>query len=145
MARFWTERFHPRKHRNPMSEVDVKNAPAHLPTLLPREVYFVEVCSFTFEFHSIAQIEACLAFYSRKLLPSSRMNPAGADHWECQRWFERLPLFLREEPKRLKVVKALQKVVMLVAKTSNNPVNRTPKSFAFGFPPLRSGAGYFYR
>lgn len=27
----------------------------------------------------------------------------------------------------------------------NHPVNRTPKSFAFGFPPLRSGAGYFHR
>jgi hypothetical protein len=27
----------------------------------------------------------------------------------------------------------------------NKSVNRTPKSYAFGFPPLRSGAGYVQR
>ncbi len=31
-----------------------------------------------------------------------------ADHWECGRWFERLPLFFREESKRQKVIKALR-------------------------------------
>ena len=29
--------------------------------------------------------------------------------------------------------------------TSNPAVNRTPTSYAGGFPPLRSGAGYFQR
>jgi hypothetical protein len=29
------------------------------------------------------------------------------DHWECERWLEKLPLFLREEPKRQRVIKAL--------------------------------------
>lgn len=27
--------------------------------------------------------------------------------------------------------------------THNTTVNRTPNSYAGGFPPLRSGAGYF--
>jgi hypothetical protein len=70
-------------------------------------VYFVRVCSFTFEFHSIEQIEACLEYYSQKTHPSSRLSIGAADHWEVQRWFERLPMYLLEEPKRQKVVKAL--------------------------------------
>jgi len=77
------------------------------PTLLRRQVYFVRACSFTFQFHSIQQIQACLDYYSRKIQPSSRVDIGAADHWECERWFERLPLFLREEPKRQQVVKAL--------------------------------------
>jgi hypothetical protein len=81
------------------------------PTLLQRNVYFVRVCSFTFEFHSIQQLQACLDFYSRKIQPSSRQSIGAADHWECERWFERLPLFLREEPKRQKVVKALREAL----------------------------------
>jgi len=31
------------------------------------------------------------------------------------------------------------------SQTANKSVNRTPKSYAFGFPPLRSGAGYVQR
>ena len=77
-------------------------------------VYFVRVCSFTFEFHSLEQIEICLAYYSSKTHPSSLVHglkvPSekwGCDHWETQRWFERLPEWLMEESKRRRVVKAL--------------------------------------
>jgi hypothetical protein len=31
--------------------------------------------------------------------------------WEIERWFERLPMYLLEEPKRRKVVKALTKAL----------------------------------
>jgi hypothetical protein len=56
---------------------------------------------------------APLQFYEQKIVPSSREPESvrrlrGGDHWEAERWFEKLPLFLREEPKRLKVVKALR-------------------------------------
>jgi hypothetical protein len=64
--------------------------------------------SFTFRFFSIDQLRDCLAYYERKTHPSSRLPIAGdIDHWEAQRWFERLPMYLLEEPKRVKVVKAL--------------------------------------
>ena len=81
------------------------------PTLEKYDVYFVSVCGFKFEFHSIEQIRACLKYYSVKIHPSSRMDIGGADNWEMQRWYERLPMYLREEPKRQKVVKALQKAL----------------------------------
>lgn len=33
---------------------------------VPKWVYFVRVCSFTFEFHSVAHINECFQYYSRK-------------------------------------------------------------------------------
>lgn len=116
MARIWKERLNPAKHRNPMAEADSSTVPARSSH---RDVYLVEVCSFTFEFHSLSQLEACLAFYDRKLHPSSRLNARGGDHWEFQRWFERLPMYLREEPKRIKVAKALRRALLLFGKRSN--------------------------
>jgi hypothetical protein len=82
-------------------------------TLVPRERWFVRVCSFTFVFHSITQLEACLNYYKPKTRPSSRilgedLFDYGGDHGERQRWFERLPMYLLEEPKRKKVVAALR-------------------------------------
>jgi len=70
----------------------------------------VKVCSFTFTFTSIDQLNACLDYYGQKIHPSSMLpaaQMASADHWELQRWFERLPMYLLEEPKRRKVVQAL--------------------------------------
>jgi len=40
-------------------------------------------------------------------IPSSRLSVGSADSWEMQRWCERLPMYLSEEPKRQKIVKAL--------------------------------------
>lgn len=54
----------------------------------------------------------CLEYYSEKIHPSSRRSDTlGGDHWEFQRWFERLPMYLSEAPKRQKVVKALAKAL----------------------------------
>jgi len=84
------------------------------PSLEPHRVIFVRVAGFTFEFHNSEQIQACLEYFNRKLQPSSRI-PMNAEHsfshWEAQRWFERLPLYLREEPKRVKVVEALREAL----------------------------------
>jgi hypothetical protein len=113
MATFWTEPYsknRPRDHR------DGDHYVGPLDRLVPREVYFVKVSGFTFAFHSLEQLEDCLRFFDQKVRATSavkgvckelRAGRAG-DHGECQRWFERLPLWLLEEPKRLKVVKALK-------------------------------------
>ena len=82
--------------------------------LLPAYIYFVEVCGFTFRFGSVAQIQPALDYYSKKIRPSSRLPDSDwlrAEHGVAQRWFERLPAYLLEEPKRLLVVKALQKAL----------------------------------
>jgi hypothetical protein len=125
MSRIWSEHFDWTKHQNQMPEVE-RFVPEQnrAPTLIPRLIYFVSVCSFTFEFHSIKQIQTCLDYYSRKIQPSSREKIGAADHWECQRWFERAPLFLREERKRQQVVKALEQAL---AKFNSKSTNSSKK------------------
>jgi len=71
----------------------------------------VTVAGFTFRFISVEQIQDCLSYYERKIHPSSRLAICGGDHWESERWFERLPMYLLEDAKRIKVVKALQKAL----------------------------------
>lgn len=109
MAKIWKEKYDAILHRNKMWGVPANTSPDL--KLVPRWVFFVRVCSFTFEFHSLNQIEACLRYYSEKIHPSTRLpvytENLGGDHWEMQRWFEQLPMYLREEPKRQRIVKAL--------------------------------------
>jgi hypothetical protein len=73
----------------------------------------VAVASFTFRFVSIAQIRDCLFYYEQKTHPSSRILTSGGDHWEFERWFERLPMYLLEDAKRAKVVKALRRALVV--------------------------------
>jgi hypothetical protein len=67
----------------------------------------------------------CIAYYERKTHPSSRIpakriaTDIGPDWremrlWEVERWFERLPMYLLEEPKRQKVLKALHETLTLI-------------------------------
>lgn len=83
------------------------------PSLVPMDVVVVDVASFTFQFFSIQQLRDCLAYYQQKIRPSSRLSIGGADHWEAQRWFERLPVHLLESSKRKRVVKALNEALSL--------------------------------
>lgn len=118
MVRIWSEAYDPSTHRNPMgSEV---GAPPGITrhqehgAIDPHRVHFVEVEGFTFEFHSIEQARACLEHYRTAIAPSSRLSAAdlgSADHWEVQRWFERLPGELRRGAKRTRVVAALERAV----------------------------------
>ncbi len=122
MAQIWTETFDPRRHRNKMH--DVTHLPGvprerrwRAPTLQRYTVYFVRVCGFTFEFHSLEQLKVCLKFFSQKVRPSSMIRFSEADrritwlHWVCQRWFERLPMQLLEERRRVRIVPTLQKAL----------------------------------
>jgi hypothetical protein len=101
------------------------NKSARNPTLIPARYMVARVASFSFRFSSVEQLRACLVYYQLKTRPSSRY-PAkklaaelGDDWrtqrgWEVERWFERLPMYLLEEPKRQKVLRALSKALHLV-------------------------------
>jgi hypothetical protein len=94
-------------------------------TLRPVNVWRVKVCSFTFTFDSIEQLEQYLDYYSGKIHPTSRIPREelpnyGGDQGETQRWFERLPMYLLEEPKRKKVVVALTKAAELWRQEQSN-------------------------
>jgi len=93
--------------------------------LEPSEVVLVRVASFTSRFSTRKQLRECIEYYEQKTHPSSRI-PAkviaahfGPDWtelraWDVERWFERLPMYLLEEPKRQKVLKALHKTLALM-------------------------------
>lgn len=113
MARHWKERYDPARHRDHITGRRHDDDP-----LVVRWVYFVAVCGFAFEFHSLDQIDLCLGHYRRKVRPSTReafslgwggsVDEARGNmfaYW----WEDRLPQYLLEEPKRRKVVKALER------------------------------------
>ncbi len=94
-------------------------------SLVPRHTIEVRVASFAFRFETAEQLRECIKYYARKTRPSSRVasKELAADlgedwralrGWDVERWFERLPMYLLEEPKRQKVLKALSKTLQLV-------------------------------
>ena len=117
MARISIEEYDRRRHGNPMWYIDDAQRDRHerAPTLFPYKVCLVTVCRFTFVFHSLTQLRLCLDYYSREHHPSGRLpvytGYLGGDHHETQRWFEKLPQYLLEKPKRAKVVSALQRAL----------------------------------
>jgi len=81
--------------------------------LIPHNVLMVSVASFTFKFVSVQQIRDYLGYYERNKLSNSRIPIAGdLDHWEVQRWFERLPMYLLESSKRA-IIKALTRALAI--------------------------------
>lgn len=108
MARIWKER-----DDLPLSKEDKLRSRLQ-PGLDLGWLYFVEVCGFTFKFRSLAEIQEYADFYSQKIPPSTKKPEVDSasglwagDHWERQTKFDELPLYLREETKRHKVVQAL--------------------------------------
>lgn len=108
MARFWKEPYSDDKARS----LGIHDFEESLVTG-PKDakwIYYVEVCQFTFAFFSLNMIEEYRDFFSQKILPakSAFTRGAGAGVGDGQTRFERLPLRLRKEPKRQKVLKALE-------------------------------------
>jgi len=96
--------------------------------ILPFETLHVRVCSFTFRFETIEELRECLAYFDRKVRPSSRVplteiRKIRCGRWCSERWFERLPMYLLEEPKRKKVVTSLKDALTLMetGKLALNP------------------------
>jgi hypothetical protein len=123
-------------------EENVENRTKHS-NLVPIWSYFVEVCGFTFRFHSIEHLEEVLEYYRQKLHPSSILSnldrsPGPLDRSLLQRWYEKLPLYLRKESKRKKVVAALQQAVLRFSEEDQSlsiqrakPITSNPKSICF--------------
>lgn len=108
MSRHWREQLDPNRHSDHMN-TRIGGLPVDPPRdrLVEKWVYFVEVTSFTFQFQSVDQLQQCLEYFKQKIHPTSRLHGVDLEH-HWQRWFERLPQWLFEESKRVKVVTALQ-------------------------------------
>jgi len=132
LAHIAIEKFDSTAHPNPMKYVDDEQfiRYEHSSKLAPYAVCVVDVCGFRFFFHSVMQLELCVDYYSREIQPSSRLpvysQNFGGDHWEMQRWFEQLPLYLLEKSKRPRVVKALERALAEYRKQPG-AVTTTPK------------------
>ena len=115
MARIWKEANDGRRYGDTPREP----VPRPARNLVKQEFVCVKVCSFTFRFVTKDEIVEYISLFEKKTHPSSRV-PASAlpdcnfRHWHSQRWYERLPLFLQEEPKREKVLKALREALTMV-------------------------------
>jgi hypothetical protein len=114
MARFWRIPNHGRR----FGDLPSNPRPQYVGSLVPCEHICVRVCSFTFYFETKDEINEYITFFEKKVHPSSRLPiPEGMDRfarWHAQRWYERLPLYLQEEAKRERVLKALKKAIELV-------------------------------
>jgi hypothetical protein len=114
MARFWKEQYS-RERAEQLGIHDFEDALV-VGSTDSKWIYHVDVCRFTFAFFSLQMMREYLDFFSRKILPSSRLpspfsGGAAAGVGDGQTRFERLPLRLRKEPNRQKIVKALQRAL----------------------------------
>ena len=75
-------------------------------------IYFVYVCRFTFVFFSLSEIPGYIQYYSTKILPTRCLDLPHGNHDGRQRRFNRLPLYLRNNSKRPRVVRALKAAFM---------------------------------
>jgi hypothetical protein len=114
MPRYWKEPYTGARYGDRLP--NTLAAPAR--GLVRQELICVSVCSFTFKFYGADEIREYVAFFEKKTHPSSTIPiPEGADsflRWHSQRWYERLPMYLQQEGKRVKVLKALRKALILV-------------------------------
>lgn len=109
MSRHWREQLDAARHADQMT-IHVGGFQVDPPRdrLIEKWVYFVDLASFTFQFQSLDQLQQCLQFFRQKIHPTSRRPDVRLEHY-WQSWFERLPQWLFEESKRLKVVAALER------------------------------------
>jgi hypothetical protein len=136
MARITIENYDPLRHRNPMCYIDDAQRKRHhrAPTIVPCKVCLVTVCGFTFTFHSMLQLRVCHEYFTRVHHPSSRLpvysGDYGGDHWETQRWYEKLPQYLLEKPKRTKVIAALNRALAEYGRVPEAETGAEPKPLA---------------
>jgi hypothetical protein len=110
--RLWKEKLDPNRHRDftyPLQGgTEISEAKD---TLIENWVFMVNVCSFTFQFVRLEDIRDYLDYFSQKPLPSSGKSGGAALEPYWRAWHERIPMRLKNESKRVKVVKALERAL----------------------------------
>ena len=106
----WKERLDPNKHIDFMTSswiggIEAKKSKNNL---LSEWVYFVKECGFTFQFVSLEQLDECIEYFSREILPNTIKPEIYLERY-WQKWYERLPKGLVAKKKRIKMLKALKK------------------------------------
>ena len=122
MPRIWTEPFEKSRHVVPWVYRSELEARLRSPSSVPNNVLMVNVASFTFHFVSLRQVRDYLAYFELKTHPSSRLPVIHTmdygDNGEAQRWFDQLPMYLLEDARRMKVIKALTQALEIADENS---------------------------
>jgi hypothetical protein len=117
MAKITVKDYQTGYYPNYMSYIDDEQGRRYHSTkgLVPYKVCLVDVCGFRFTFHSVMQIELCHDYFAQKIRMSGRLpvyrENLGGDHYETQRWFEKLPARLSHHSKRPKILSALEMAI----------------------------------
>jgi hypothetical protein len=110
MAKIWREELDLKRHRDFVSgHQDAGGVPID-PHASDGWVYFVRECSFTFQFVTIDQIRECRDYFGARLHSARRRSGITLEH-HWQRWFERLPPGLVADPKRTRILEALERAL----------------------------------
>lgn len=121
MAKHWSEPLDAKRHLD-LSATAVGGRRVHADArsrLRGERAYFVRAAGFTFQFASLDHVRDCLARFKEPIHPpSGRAIEAGEHYW--QEWYERLPRGLTRNPKRQRIVAALEAALIDFA-TGNEP------------------------
>lgn len=109
MPRIWTEIADSKRHVDYLSDWTVGGRSVGTPTdnLKRRKVLLVEVCQFTFQFHSQHQLKEAVEFFSKTIHPSGLERGVNLEHY-WQPWSQRLPKGMTSRSRRVRVLAALQ-------------------------------------
>lgn len=112
MSNVWREIADPKKHHDYMSTRNEGGVPveASRDNLIEKWVYFANVCNFTFQFVGIEQVQECKEYFTQSIHPSTREEGHDLEHY-WHPWYSKLPKGITKEPKRQRVIKALDQIL----------------------------------
>jgi len=112
MANYWTEKIDIKQWRIAHSGKDRTFDGQIIDNLVCPICYCVEVCNFTFKFSNKEEIQEYIDYFSSKTHPSTRVEKTNHFyHYDAQTKFTRLPMKLKSNQKRPKVIKALKQAI----------------------------------
>jgi hypothetical protein len=114
MARIWTEIADPRRHVDYMSDWSAGGLPVRKRphAFVSRRVLLVEVYAFTFQFHSMSQLNTAIEYFKKAHHPSSREPDVMLEH-DWHPWYQRLPAGLNKHSKRVRILAALKRALAI--------------------------------
>ena len=92
--------------------------------LIIKWVYFAEVSGFTFQFANMNQVLECKSYFEQKTHPSTiQENHNGLEHY-WHPWYCKLPKGMVKNKNRLKVLKAMDKIIKEWGSSHNKALNK---------------------
>ncbi len=113
MSKVWREIVDPAKHRDFMSNTveGGRSVAKSRDNLIEKWVYFAEVNGFVFQFAGIDQALECKKYFEQKVHPSTVEKDHNTHEHYWHPWYSKLPKGMTKNKNRLKVIKAIDKIL----------------------------------